>query len=46
MIGLSITERGPESGISPYLDVPDVCAITLLADDGTVELLTLDLQRT
>jgi hypothetical protein len=45
VIGLSITERGPESGISPYLDQPDVCAITLLVDDGTVELLTLDLQR-
>ncbi len=45
VIGLTITERGPQSAISPYLDPPDVCAVTLLEDGGTVELLRLDLQR-
>jgi hypothetical protein len=45
VIGVSITERGPESGTSPYLDEADVAAITLLRDDGTVEAALLDLQR-
>jgi hypothetical protein len=45
VIGLSITERGPETGSSPYVDEADVCAVTLLEDDGTLDLLMLDLQR-
>lgn len=45
VIGVSITERGPESGSSPYRDEPDLAAISLLRDDGTVEGLLLDLQR-
>ncbi|HEY3381249.1 MAG TPA: hypothetical protein VGK32_05735 [Vicinamibacterales bacterium] len=45
VIGVSITERGPESGSSPYRDAPDLAAISLLRDDGIVEGLLLDLQR-
>ncbi len=45
VIGLSVAELGPSSGSSPYTDPPDVCAMTLLEDDGTVLHLLLDLQR-
>jgi hypothetical protein len=45
VIGISITERGPESGTTPYRDEADFASITLLHDDGTVEALVLDLQR-
>src|SRR5262249_18345325 len=45
VIGISITERGPESGTTPYRDLADFASITLLHDDGTVEVLLLDLQR-
>ncbi len=45
VIGVSITERGPESGSPPYRDEPNLAAISLLRDDGTVEGLLLDLQR-
>jgi hypothetical protein len=45
VIGLGVTELGPLSGSSPYLDAPDLASITLLKDDGSVEGLLLDLQR-
>ena len=45
VIGLSITELGPLSGTSPYLDAPDLAGVTLLTDSGTVVQLFLDLQR-
>ncbi len=45
VIGISITELGPLSGLYPYLDAPDIAGITLLKDDGTLVGLQLDLQR-
>lgn len=45
VIGLSITERGPESGASPYVDEADVAAATILTKTGSVEGVLVDLQR-
>ena len=45
IIGISITELGPLSGLYPYTDAPDIAAITLLQEDGTIVALHLDLQR-
>jgi hypothetical protein len=45
VIGISITELGPLSGLYPYLDTPDIAGITLLKEDGTLLSLQLDLQR-
>ena len=45
VIGMSITELGPLSGLFPYIDAPDIAGITLLKDDGVVVSLQLDLQR-
>ncbi len=45
VIGMSIAEFGPSSGVSPYLDRPDQAAITLLDEGGAIEQVVLDLQR-
>ncbi|HBI22419.1 MAG TPA: hypothetical protein DDY37_07560, partial [Legionella sp.] len=45
VIGISITELGPLSGLYPYNDAPDLAGITLLKEDGTLVTLQLDLQR-
>jgi hypothetical protein len=45
VIGISLTERNPSSATSPYLDPADLAAISLLADDGSVQVAYLDLQR-
>ena len=45
VIGLSITELGPQSGGSPYLDAADIANVVLLTDVGVVAGLLLDLQR-
>lgn len=45
VIGLLISERGPEAGTTPYLDAADQALITVLRDDGSIERLILDLQR-
>ena len=45
VIGCAITQLGPQSGATPYLDAPDVASVTLLQDDGTLESFRLDLQR-
>jgi hypothetical protein len=45
VIGVALTERGPESASSPYRDEADLAGATLLAEDGTVEQVLLDLQR-
>ena len=45
VIGISIAELGPLSGLYPYTDAPDIASIALLKDDGTVVNLQLDLQR-
>lgn len=45
VIGLSVTELGPQSGSSPYLDAPDIANAVLLTDAGDVVGLLLDLQR-
>ena len=45
VIGITLTEFGPLSGLYPYSDAPDIAGITLLKDDGTVVNLQLDLQR-
>ena len=45
VIGISITELGPLSGLYPYTDAPDIAGITLLKGDGTIVALQLDLQR-
>lgn len=45
VIGISISELGPLSGLYPYTDAPDIAGITLLKDDGTIVVLQLDLQR-
>lgn len=45
VIGLAATEVGPTSGTSPYVDPPDLGAVTLLADDGSIVHATIDLQR-
>lgn len=45
VIGCSLAGLGPLSGTTPYLDAADLATITLLEDDGTVEVVRLDLQR-
>lgn len=45
VIGVALTERGPESASSPYRDEADLAGATLLTADGTVEQVLLDLQR-
>jgi hypothetical protein len=45
VIGVALTERGPESGSSPYRDEADLAGATLLSDDGTIEQVLVDLQR-
>lgn len=45
VIGLSVFDRGPESGSSPYRDEADLAGITMLVDDGSIEQALLDLQR-
>ena len=45
VIGVSITEIGPDSSSSPFVDKPDLAGITLLQDDGTLLYLLLDIQR-
>ena len=45
VIGVSIFERGPESGTTPYRDEADLAGVTLLTDAGTLEQVLLDLQR-
>ncbi|MDQ2898966.1 MAG: hypothetical protein M3Y07_04100 [Acidobacteriota bacterium] len=45
VIGVGITELGPLSGTSPYLDAPDLAMIMLLTDAGAVQGYFLDLQR-
>jgi hypothetical protein len=45
VIGCSITELGPMSASSPYRDEADRAAITLLEEDGTLDVFTIDLQR-
>lgn len=45
VVALSITERTPASGASPYLDPSDLAAVALLLDDGSLEIHRLDLQR-
>lgn len=45
VIGLAVAELGPTSGSSPYRDPPDLAGATLLADDGSVEQVLVDLQR-
>lgn len=46
VIGISLAELGPTSGVTPYKDPADLAGITLLQEDGTVSLYMLDLQRT
>lgn len=45
VIGVGVHERGPENASTPYRDEADLASVTLLADDGTVEGLLIDLQR-
>lgn len=45
VIGLSIAEIGPVSGLTPYLDSPDLAGVTLLKEEGSIVNLLLDLQR-
>jgi hypothetical protein len=45
VIGISIAEVSPTSGLTPYTDTPDIAGITLLKEDGSLILLQLDLQR-
>lgn len=45
VIGITLTEFGPFVSGGSYRDAPDLAAITLLADDTTVEVAMLDLQR-
>lgn len=45
VIGVSITEIGPNASASPFEDAPDLAGITLLQDDGTLLYLLLDIQR-
>lgn len=45
VIGVAIAHLGPTSGVSPYRDRPDLAAITLLTNSGSIEQALLDLQR-
>jgi hypothetical protein len=45
VVGLGITELGPLSGSSPYLDAPDVATVMLLTDTSAIQAYRLDLQR-
>lgn len=45
VIGLSLTENGPDLSSTSYLDKPNLAGITLLQDDGTLLYLLLDIQR-
>lgn len=45
VIGMTLAERGPESGVTPYIDEADLAVITVLIEDGSIEQVILDLQR-
>jgi hypothetical protein len=45
VVGISLFEYGPSSTAGTYLDLPDLAAIMLLSDTGSLEQFRLDLQR-